>query len=461
MPRLLIQALVAGLLALVPAAASTAGAASRTAATPPNVVLVYVDDMRADDLDYMRYTRSLFERGTTFTNSISPHPLCCPARAELLTGQYAQNNGVHHNRGEWGGHEALVRAGDQDLLPGWFQDAGYRTAYVGKYLNGYAGGEVPGAGNSEVLLRRSYAPSLYSTWNDGEVRRHREHQTLWTARRAESFVADTAPRQPFFLTTAYLAPHTNKWRGKWIPPVPPAGYDRVRRADRRPPSLDDPAFNEADVSDKPVAVAGRSPISRDAVRKYHRARVLSLYAVDDAVRSTVRALKEEGAWSNTVLAFTSDNGFQLGEHRLWNKDLPYQESLRVPLMLRGPGVAAGVRDEVVTTVDLPNTLAALAGVVPGRTQDGVDAFTAPADRAVLIQSGADDAQWDWRGVYTRRWTYVEHTTGEVELYDRAQDPHELENLAGQPLQQPEQDRLARLLEDLRGCVGSDCVATAP
>jgi N-acetylglucosamine-6-sulfatase len=460
MPRLLVQALVVGLLALVPASASSGPASPAAAGTQPNVVLVYVDDMRADDLAYMPYTRSLFDDGTTFTHAISPHPLCCPARAELMTGQYAQNNGVHHNRGEWGGHEALVRAGDQALLPGWFQAAGYETSYVGKYLNGYTGGQIPGTTTSEVLLRRSYAPTLYSTWQNGEVRRHREAQTTWTARRTRSLIEDAPARRPFFLTAAYLAPHTNKWRGSWVPPVPPKGYDDVRRRDRRPPSLDDPAFNEADMTDKPSTIADRPGTSREAVRKYHRARVLSLYAVDDAMRSTVRALKRADAWEDTVLAFTSDNGFQLGEHRLWNKDQPYQESLRVPLMVRGPGVGQAQRDEVVTTVDLPRTLASLAGVVPGRLQDGVDAFTAPSDRAVLIQSGADDAQWDWRGVYTRRWTYVEHTTGETEMYDRVADPHELENLAGRPAYLDDQQRLAEVYRSLRGCSGPDCVATA-
>jgi len=433
---------------------------SSAPADGPNVVMIYVDDMRLDDLSYMPFTRSLFDRGTRFRHAISPHPLCCPARAELLTGQYAQNNGVHHNRGPWGGHEALVRAGDQDLLPGWFEDAGYRTAYVGKYLNGYPGGSIPGATTSDVLFRRSYAPTLYSTWNDGVVKRHREHQTTWTARRSRAMIDDFAGR-PFFLTAAYLAPHTNKWHGRWIPPVPPEGYDRVRRRHRFPPSFADPAYNEADLSDKPASIRDRSEIDAKAVRTYHRARVLSLYAVDDAVRSTVRALKRADVWSDTVLAFTSDNGFQLGEHRLWNKDRPYQESLRIPLLIRGPGVPVGVRDEVVTTVDLPGTLAALAGVTPGRVQDGTDAFTSTPDRAVLIQSGEDDVQWDWRGVYTRRWTYVEHGSGDIELYDRQADRHELDNVAGLPAYREHQQQLAQLYEELRGCKGPACSAVAP
>ncbi|GAA1475689.1 hypothetical protein GCM10009623_01350 [Nocardioides aestuarii] len=463
MSRILTVALLISLALLTPTAnrGATARPSSATAGPHPNVLLIYVDDMRADDLAFMPYTRSLFDGGTRFSQAISPHPLCCPARAELMTGQYAQNNGVHHNRGQWGGNEALVRAGDDHLLPGWFQDAGYQTSYVGKYLNGYDGGQIPGTDSSEVLMRRTYAPTLYSTWQHGTVRRHREAQTTWMARRSRDIIRDSPAGRPFFLTAAYLAPHANKWHGNWIPPVPPEGYDHLRRRDRRPPSFDDPAFNEADMSDKPSTISGRDKTSRDAVRRHHKARVLSLYAVDDAIRSTVRTLKREGKLSETIIAFTSDNGFQLGEHRLWNKDQPYQQSLRVPFMVRGPGVAAGPRDDLVTTVDIPTTLASLAGVTPGRLQDGVDAFAAPDDRAVLIQSGADDAEWDWRGVYTGRWTYVEHTTGEVELYDRASDPAELENLAGRPAHLDDQQRLAGVYQSLRNCAGSECVTTAP
>ena len=113
-----------------PGSAGSAGSGQR-----PNVVFVLTDDMRDDDLDHMPITRRLLaDEGMEFTDAISPHPLCCPARAQLATGQYAQNNGVQHNRGVHGGFEALDPTQEASS---WFRDSGYATGFVGKFLNGY------------------------------------------------------------------------------------------------------------------------------------------------------------------------------------------------------------------------------------------------------------------------------------------------------------------------------------
>lgn len=459
--RLVTMVLLASGLALVP----SPGGAAAPPPVSPNVVFVYVDDMRADDLRYLDYTRRLFTRtGTTFTEAISPHPLCCPARAELMTGQYAQNNGVLHNRGEWGGHQALLDAGTDQLTPQWFDEAGYRTAYLGKYLNGYQRGDIPGVDVTDTLVRGVYSPTGFSTWDNGRITERRGHQTDWTASRTARLISRFGD-EPFFITAAYLAPHAMKRDRAWVPPyraaapsgptaIPPTRYRTFDRGDATPPFLSDPAFNEEDVSDKPSTVRDLAPVSPAVMTRSHQARVLSLYAVDDAVRRTVTALKDAGVWGDTVLAFTSDNGFQHGEHRTFGKDLPYQQSLRVPLLVRGPGVPVGNHDGVVTTVDVPGTLAGLAGVTPGRVQDGIDAFEAEADRAVLIQSGGDETQWDWRGVYTRRFTFVEHLGGEVEAYDRVADPHELDSTPDLR----EGTSLSQLLDTLRDCTGPGCAA---
>ena len=458
--RLSLAAVVAGALlaALLPGATTPPSAVAGTA-EQPNVVLVYVDDMRADDLRFMPFTRKALGDGAKFTDAISPHPLCCPARAELMTGQYAQNNGVHHNKGPWGGYAALRNAGEEQLTPQWFKDAGYRTAYVGKYLNGNVRGSIPGADVTDTLVRRTYSPVRYTTWNDGDPVRHRVHQTPWMAGRVSGLV-DAWARTPFFITAAFTAPHSMKVGNKWGPPVPPEGYDRLRRPHRTPRSPGDPAFNERDLSDKPLD-PDLADVSESHVTAWHEDRALSLYAVDDAVRDIVRTLKRRGVWDQTVLAFTSDNGYLLGEHRLTGKDQPYQQSLRVPLLVRGPGVPAGRVQTVATTVDVQVTLAALAGVVPGRTVDGINAFSAGPDRAVLIQSGASDAAWDWRGVYTTDWTYVEHTSGAVELYDRGNDPAELDNVAGRDEDPQVEQRLDVLLDRLEDCAGPGCWATLP
>ncbi len=115
---------------------SGAGTVTQRVSNGPNMVLISTDDQALVDLRWMPRTRKLIgDRGARFTNFIAPHPLCCPSRAQLLTGQYAQNNGVRGNRGNFGGYRSLKDP--EHTLPVWLNDAGYRTSFVGKYVNGY------------------------------------------------------------------------------------------------------------------------------------------------------------------------------------------------------------------------------------------------------------------------------------------------------------------------------------
>ena len=121
-----------------PGTATTAGRGTAVAEEPPNVVMVLTDDMRKDDMRHMPHVRELLvDRGMTFRQAQSPHPLCCPARAEILSGQYAQNNGVHHNSGPYGGWQAFD---PRSTIATWAQDEGYRTALHGKHLNHFERG---------------------------------------------------------------------------------------------------------------------------------------------------------------------------------------------------------------------------------------------------------------------------------------------------------------------------------
>jgi N-acetylglucosamine-6-sulfatase len=451
--------LLSGLLAAAALTVATPLTPEAKSASPPNVVLIYADDMRLDDLLYMPRTRALFERqGLTFTNALSPHPLCCPARAELLTGQYAQNNGVHHNGGPLGGYHALTSR--TNLTPQWFRAAGYRTAYIGKYLNGYRRGHVNGATMTDTLVARVYNARGVTSWNNGRRTRRRGHQTDWMAARTGSLVRKYR-RGPFFIMASYVAPHAMRKAGRWIPPIPPADIRGFRDpSHRRPQSFGAASFNEADMSDKPASVQ-RKKVARSHVRRWHKARVLSLYALDRAVMRTVRALRRAGVYRNTILAFTSDNGYALGEHRAMGKNLPYREVLRVPLLMTGPGVPTGENHEVATLVDLPQTLATMAGVTPTREVDGIDLFTPHPDRAVLIQAGSTQTEWSWRGVFTSRYTYAEQTNGEVELYDRQLDPDELVSAHAEPEHRRLREQLHELYQGLEDCAGAGCEATFP
>ena len=425
-------ALAAALVALtVPAAPGAATAAATVdPAARPNVLLILADDMRADDLAYMPSTRRLLaNRGLELGDAVSPHPLCCPARAELLTAQYAHNNGVHHNKGPLGGMNAFT--GWDNTLPVWLQAAGYRTGYTGKLLNGYRGGDLPGWDHFDPLMAGVYRSYDYTTWNNGSPRSSRLHTTDYTNRETVRMINRFSGPRPWFVWAGHSAPHQQNNGGVRAP-------DRYLDTHRRTR----PSFGTAD--------------DTLDVRLF-RQRLQSLQAVDQSVRDAVRALRANGELSDTLIVFTSDNGYLLGEGGLHKKNHPQEGSLRIPLLLRGPGVPVRASDDLASLLDIPATILATTGATPGRVPDGANLLgprLAQRD-ALLIQAGAGDAEWAWRGVRTRRHTYVAYpsTASEV-LWDRVADPHQRTDIA--PQDPPVLRELRRRLGELRTCAGEAC-----
>lgn len=432
------------------------------AAARPNIVLITADDMAASDLQYMPHTRRLLGvRGVSFTDFVAPHPMCCPSRAQLLTGQYAQNNGVHHNRGANGGFPALREP--DNTVARWLHDAGYQTALVGKFMNGWNGSQPVPAGWDQFnpLTGREYQPYGYTAFRHGRPRRYPDVHT-------SDYVADTTVNyverfsrnpEPFFIWSSQVSPHLMKQGGEWTPPVPPARHADLF-PDAQAPSVSAPSFNEPDRSDKPTHVQQRSELSADRMHEWFRARIRSLQAVDEGVVSLIGALRRTGRLSNTIIAFTSDNGYLLGEHALTMKNLPYEEALRVPLLVRGPGFPAGRNESGASAmIDLAPTFVGAAGATPGRKMDGqslLDVLNGDPVDTVLVQAGGG-ARWWWRGVRDSRFTYVEYEAdGFVELYDRQEDPWQLTNVAGDPGYLDTEVRLRSELARLKDCSGAGC-----
>ncbi|NPD06158.1 sulfatase-like hydrolase/transferase [Nocardioides sp. zg-1308] len=431
----------------------------------PNLVFVMTDDMRDDDLDHMPLTRRLLvEQGMEFTDAISPHPLCCPARAQLATGQYAQNNGVQHNKGVHGGFEALDPT---EEASSWFRDGGYSTGFVGKFLNGYGPDDVRPAGWSrwDALTRGVYDYVNFSMTGDGDPRHYTgSHVTSVIEERTNQHIRDFARAgDPFVVYAWHLAPHyrITPEGGRGLPPAAPGDEDVL--LDEPPASFDDPAFNEADVSDQPSYLRHLSPASRDDVRAENTARLQSLQAVDRAVGSMVATLEAQGVLDDTYIVFTSDNGYSLGEHRFTGKDVLTDEAMQVPLVVRGPGIApSSTSDLPVTLVDLPVTFAGLTGVAPQWQVDGTSLVPTllGAEQSfrdtTLIQTGRKlETGWSHRGVRTERYLYG--TDGrDAFLYDRLVDPDEMVNVVDDP-------RYAEVLAALElrrtllvGCAGWTC-----
>jgi N-acetylglucosamine-6-sulfatase len=435
-----------------PASASTARTSAAVQATVPaavagrrmNIVLVTTDDQRLDEMAWMPRTRRLIgDPGVTFDDAISPHPMCCPARAEILTGQLAQNNGVRHNTGPWGGFRAFVREHRRDHVGSWLSRAGYNTAFVGKFLNGYTdkAGDQPGWTEWNPTTAGTYRYTRFSMRIDGrrrhfDLRRNRAHYVAdVVARRSEAFVRQFAKsRKPFFIWVSHVGPHDASRNGGWGPPIPAPRHSGLF-ATSRPGVLDQPNYRESDISDKPSPVRARQTgHGTSFFTRWHRARIRTLQAIDEANGSLVRALERAGELEDTMIVFTTDNGYLQGENGLIGKNWPYESALRVPMLVRGPGIPAGQqRHASVTTVDLTPTFLAAAGA-PRASTDGANLFPAlledvPTSNTALIQAGAATQYgWLWRGVRTTRYVYAEWTSGDRELYDLQVDPYQLENL---------------------------------
>jgi arylsulfatase A-like enzyme len=454
------------------AAASASTESNAAQGPPPNVVVLETDDQTVDELQAMpNVKRLLGDAGVTFDNSFVSFALCCPSRATFLTGQYAHNHGVVDNEPPGGGFEKLDGS---STLPVWLQRAGYYTALVGKYLNGYGKRnptEIP-PGWSE--WHGAIDPSTYHyygyDWNENGTVVHYgtdpgSYQTYVDADKAVDVIRRRASSsQPLFLWVTFLAPHYEHGRGVPVAPIGQAVPDVV------PPSFSSPAFNETDVSDKPQAVRSLTPLSADEtawIKQNYDLELASLAAVDGAVARIVEALRASGTLDRTVIVFTSDNGFFHGEHRIKReKILPYEPSIRVPLLMRGPGIPAGRHVlQPVANVDLAPTIVDLAGARASLRTDGrslVPLFRDPGlrwGRDLLIEGpGTDAGSLQFTGIRTPRYLYVEWRNGDRELYDLVRDPDELASRHSDPAYATVRDDLARRLARLRSCTGSSCLA---
>jgi len=403
-----------------------------------NVVVIVTDDQSFDSIPrsvpVMPYLQARAldpaDHWVVFTHAFVNTPLCCPSRATMLTGRYAHHTGVQGNTdGE--------RLDERETLAAWLDAAGYETGLVGKYLNGYPFGRGPYVpvgwdrwwgkqqGGPESIYRNftvieqgtpvSYGADAYSTdvFADAAVR----------------FIEQAPSDRPFFLWFAPTAPH---------PPAEPAPRHAGRYADLALPAP--PSLDEADVSDKPAWVRALPPLGAAGIERMQEAKRRSfetLLAVDEAVRRILEALRERGELEETVVVFTSDNGLAFGEHRWDRKSCPYEECIRVPLLVRTPGLAHRVEPALVSEVDLAPTILDLVGVPPGGALDGVS--LAPLLRGgpappqeVYLEFAGDPRVPAWWALRRPGWLYVELATGERELYDLRRDPFELVNLAREP-----------------------------
>ena len=449
---------------------------------PSNTVLVLVDDMRTDDLEVLPNTREWLARnGVRFSAAYAPTPLCCPARATLLTGQYAHNTGVYDNLAG-GIRPGGVSAFDDDLtMATVLNDSGVSTGYVGKYLNQYHHLWVPpGWSDWRAGIKDQYRyrhaggwelgmePGLaaydgVTTYNVNGVSQTIEgYETTVQTDLSTQFIRDNATT-PFLLMVNYLAPHASVGGGgSNSPPVPHESHEHDFDGLQATRSE---AFNEEDISDKPAGLqpARMSPKRIARTDLYAETRAETLQSVDDGMMAIREELDRNGVLENTNVVFVSDNGFMLGEHRIpQGKVWGYEPSAKVPLLMAGPDVPASgvVRSRHVGLHDLASTITSWHGLGPMPGADGVPLFAGRIPRRDILLQGTfeNDAAISYTGLRTpNRHKYLEYGSGEVELYDLAADPQELQNLAEQPAYAELRATLAARLDDLRDCAGASCL----
>jgi N-acetylglucosamine-6-sulfatase len=521
-----LSAVVVFLLALIAGVVVGERAAAQAPVERQSFIVVMTDDQGAGMMRALpSVQRLLGGPGVTFENAFASYPLCCPSRATFLTGQYAHNHGAKGNtRGTGGAYQSLIDP--ERNLAAWLDTAGYDTAFVGKWLNGLRSPREPPPGWDEWTGLVGAGGEGLSSYYDFDVfagpgkSRHfgsaaPDYQTdALTREYVLPFVAAHATDlDPFFLWLSLHPPHDGLGRldaagrrcsrgrpderGGGQSAIPPPRYaSRFTRARvPRPPS-----FDEGDLSDKPAFVARRDRIDERTLEKIdsgYRCGLAALLSVDDAIADIVAELRSAGRLESTTIVFTADQGFLAGEHRLRGKNLPYEEAIRVPLVVRSPGARAGtVNTEPVVNADLAPTILDLAGVgVPeelARVLDGVSLQAAMqgdeslARRAILLEGRKEAVPASrglrvrsYVGVRTARYTYVEHRrarvadraegieleigagrTTDLELYDLRRDPYQLQSRDGDPAYAAARRALAGLLGRLEHCAVADCAVTA-
>jgi N-acetylglucosamine-6-sulfatase len=465
----------------------TAPTATPTGPGRPNIVFVLTDDLSMDLLPYMPQVRALQAQGMTFRNYFVSDSLCCPSRSSIFTGNFPHDTGVFTNTGAAGGIRAFYSHDDEEsTFNVALQRAGYRTALMGKYLNGYMQGPdrspvpstyVPPGWNQWDVAGWGYREFDYRLNEDGLIRhfgdRPRDYLTDVIARRGVRFIDRAAQDgRPFFLELATFSPHT---------PYVPAPRDR-----RDFPGLTAPRPPSFDVlpTHAPRWLASHLPLTArqlEHINRVFRRRAEAVQSVDRLLAAVRAALAAHGLERNTYVVFSSDNGLHTGEYRLTpGKLTAFDTDIHVPLVIAGPGVPAGQSTDAMTeNVDLAKTFAAIGGTT--LPSDGHSLFPLlrgenPAGwrNAVLVEHhgpaidpGDPDTQDalsgnppSYEALRAGRFLYVEYQQGGREFYDLQTDPDELHNIADK-LSPAEVSNLHAELARLESChSGGSCWSAA-
>jgi N-acetylglucosamine-6-sulfatase len=398
----------------------------------------------------MPHVVALQKAGITFSRYYVVDSLCCPSRSAIFTGEYPHDDGVFTNVGADGGYGSYNAHGDQQKsFAVALQKSGYRTALMGKYLNGYDPSDPVAPGwNVWDVAGNGYGEFNYSLNENGTQHEYGDapgdYLTDVLSAKATSFIGSAARKhRPFMLEVATFAPHA---------PYTPAPRYADAAANLQYPKT--AAYDRLPINPPPW-LARHAPLTtaqQAAITTDYRDRVEADLSVDDMIGQIEHELRARGVAKNTYLVFSSDNGLHMGEYRLEpGKQTAFDTDIRVPLIVSGPHVPAGrTVSQLASNIDLAPTFEALAGIKIRKTIDGHSLAALwhgqrPKDwrQAILIEHhGPDDSPSDpdaqttaqadppsYEAVRTENALYVRYDNGDQEYYDTATDPLELDNIA--------------------------------
>ena len=422
----------------------------------PNIIFILTDDQRYDELGFLNPVIDtpnmdrIADQGVHFQNAFVTTALCSPSRASILTGQYMHNHGVVDNN--------EPPKADAVFFPQYLQEAGYETAYIGKWHMGEAGSSghslddpQPGfdhwvsfAGQGDYYpVVRNGRTSRFNI--NGEYVNQRGYITDELTEYALDWLGDRGDEAPWFMYLSHKAVHAN---------FSPAERHENQYADRKVPVPASQADTPENRQGKPmwgqnqrnswhgVDFPYHSSLDVQSYKmQYHRA----LSAVDDSIGQLFSWLEASGNLENTIVILMGDNGFMFGEHGLIDKRNAYEESMRVPLLMSGPTIARNkTAEEIVANIDIAATLLDMAGVAPAEQFDGASFYT--------IAKGESMPEWRDELLYEYYWEFNYPSTPTTfalrtpeykfiqyhgiwdtdELYDMRGDPREMRNLIADP-----------------------------
>jgi N-acetylglucosamine-6-sulfatase len=460
--------------------------------TKPNIVFVLTDDLSMDLLRFMPHVQAMERQGMTFKDYFVSDSLCCPSRASLFTGNFPHNTDVLGNSGPRGGFQTFYDRGEErHTFAVTLRRAGYRTAMMGKYLNGYMQSRAQVAAGAKTTVSATYVPPGWNEWDvagwgypefnyslnqNGTLHAYgdqpSDYLTDVLAQKGAAFIDHEAQSgKPFFLELATFAPHAP------YTPAPRNVFDFPDLKAPRPPNFG------VVPTHPPRWLRGRRRLTRAEVAhidSVFRLRAQAVEAVDELIGQLEAALRSNGISRQTYVFFSSDNGLHTGEYRLLpGKLTAFDTDIHVPLVVTGPAVPAGATTSAITeNIDLAKTFSAIGGTeLAGDGQSLLPLLEGQKPyywrNAILVEhrgprlSAADpDFQQPGSGtplsyeaIRTHNFLYVEYADGEREFYDLRTDPFELHNVAYR-LSRRQLALLHRELRALSNCRGAQACSSA-